>query len=292
MLLVMLVRHVTTLPPGFPVPLHWLTVIGIAGLTLDATPTEQATVAPPPFAEPLHWVTVAPVVVAGKGLQFTVPPPPPPEPTHWLTVAAVTGCAPAASALMLFVMVTSQVIGCAASLSELLHWRTTVTRLVELVVNVPFGDEQGPRAHCRVTVVVELVVVPLTVLTTVTVHFIPVVAPSALEPWPLHWSMAMGAALAGPAGTIKPASENALRTATKLSRIVRRVNRRGKPTTWDVPIVRIKQQFNSNFDQKYYNRNNPLSVRVTLLTPRERRGLARAPRPSPPPTDPPPGRSV
>ena len=48
------VRHVTTDPPGFPVPLHWLTVIGIAGLTVEAVPTAQAIVPPPPLAEPLH----------------------------------------------------------------------------------------------------------------------------------------------------------------------------------------------------------------------------------------------
>ena len=182
MLVVSVVRQVTTLPPGLPVPLHWLTVIGIARLILDAVPTEQATVAPPPFAEPLHWVTVAPVVEAGNGLQFTEPPPPPPEPTHWLTVAAVTGRARAASALMLFLMVTSQVIGCAASLSEPLHCVTVVTRLVDLVVKVPFGDEHGPRVHCRVTVVVELVFVPRMVFTTVTVHVSPVDAPSAAAP--------------------------------------------------------------------------------------------------------------
>jgi len=175
------------LPPGFPVPLHWLTLIGIAGLILDCVPTEQATVAPPPFAEPLHWVTVAVEVAAGKGLQFTVPPPPAPEPTHSLTVAAVTGCAPGASALTLFVIVTRHTIGWAESLSEPLHWLTNVTRLVEWLVNVPFPFGQGPREQCRVTVVVELVF-PLfvMVLTTVTVHLMPVVAPLALGPTPLH----------------------------------------------------------------------------------------------------------
>jgi hypothetical protein len=39
MLVASVVRHVTTLPPLLPVPLHWLTVIGIARLTLDAVPT-------------------------------------------------------------------------------------------------------------------------------------------------------------------------------------------------------------------------------------------------------------
>ena len=120
MLVVMEVRHVTMLPPGFPVPLHWLTLIGRAGLIVEGS-TVQRTVAPPPFADPLHWVTVAPVVLAGNGSQSVVPPPPCPEPLHWLTVAAVTGCAPGVSALMLFVILTVHVIGCAASLSESLH---------------------------------------------------------------------------------------------------------------------------------------------------------------------------
>lgn len=146
MLVVMVARHVTVLPPGLPVPLHWLTRIAMAGATFDV-PTAQSTVPPPPFAEPLHWVTVAPDVVAGNGEQLTVPPPPPPEPTHWFTVAAVTGDAPGVSELMLFVTVTVQVIGCAASLSELLHCVTSVTRSTELLENVPLPDGQGSSEH-------------------------------------------------------------------------------------------------------------------------------------------------
>ena len=186
MFVTILVSHVTTLPPGFPVPLHWLTVMGMAGLILDVEPTVQRTVPPPPLPEPLHWVTVAPVVVAGNGSQSTVPPPPVPEPTHWLDVAAVTGVAPGVSALMLLVIVTRQVIGCAESLSEPLHWVTSVTRLVECVVNVPLPGGHGPSKHCRVTVVVELLVPPLMVLTTVTVQVMAVVAPIALGPTLLH----------------------------------------------------------------------------------------------------------
>ena len=166
--------------------LHWLTLIGIARLIFDAEPTVQCTVAPPPFADPLHWVTVALVVVAGKGAQFTVPPPPWPEPTHWLEVAAATGFAPGVSALMLFVIVTRQVIGCAASLSEPLHWSMLVTKLVELLVNVPFPGGHGPSEHWRVSVVLELVVPPLIVLTTVTVQVIAVVAPVGPGPMLLH----------------------------------------------------------------------------------------------------------
>ena len=59
-------------------------------------------------------------------------------------VAAVTGLAPGVSALMLFVMVTSQVIsGGAASFPELLHWATLVTRSGELVVTEPFPGGQA-----------------------------------------------------------------------------------------------------------------------------------------------------
>src|ERR1035437_8998311 len=92
---------------------------------------------------------------------------------------------------MLFVTFTVQLIAWAASLSELLHWLMEVTRLMESVVNVPLGAEQGPSVHSRVTVVAEYVVGPLIVLTTLTVHFIAVVAPWAAGPWPLHWSTAM-----------------------------------------------------------------------------------------------------
>jgi hypothetical protein len=67
MWVVMAVSHFTTVPPLLPVPLHWLTVIGIAGLIVESEVTVQFTVPPPPLAEPLHSVTVALVVVAGKG---------------------------------------------------------------------------------------------------------------------------------------------------------------------------------------------------------------------------------
>jgi hypothetical protein len=195
MLVMKLAVQVTPEPPTFPVPLHWLTVIGIAALTLDLGSTVQFTVPPPPLAEPLHWVTVAPGA-AGMGLQFTVPPPPVPEPTHWLTATAPSCPARGVLALMLFMMLTLQLIVCAASLSELLHWLTAVTRLADCVVYVPFGVEQGPSVQNRVTVVVELVALPLTVLTTVTVHFRAVVAPSGPGAWPLHWSITMVAAWA------------------------------------------------------------------------------------------------
>jgi hypothetical protein len=196
MLVVMLVRHVTVLPPPFPVPLHWLMEIGSAGLIVDGS-TVQRTVPPPPFADPLHWVTVAPVVVAGNGSQSTVPPPPPPEPTHWLTVAAVTGCAPGVSALMLFVILTVQVVVFPPSLAELLHWRTSVMRSEEVVVNEPLPGAHGSLAHNRVTVTVELVTPLLIVLTTVTVQVMDVTAPPGPGPWLLHWSTAMLAARAG-----------------------------------------------------------------------------------------------
>jgi hypothetical protein len=206
MLVMKLAVQVTAEPPTFPVPLHWLTVIGIAALTLDRGSTVQLTVPPPPLAEPLHWVTVAPEA-AGRGAQFTVPPPPVPEPTHWLTATAPTCLAPGVLALMLFMMLTLQLMVCAASLSELLHWLTAVTRLADRVVYVPFGVEQGPSVQNRVTVVVELVALPLTVLTTVTVHFSAVVAPSGPGAWPLHWSITMVAAWAS-VGSARAPTEN------------------------------------------------------------------------------------
>ena len=146
-------KQVTTLPPAFPVPLHWFTVTGTAGLTTDSGATVQCTVPPPPVAEPLHWVTVAPVVVAGKGAQFTVPPPPVAEPTHWLTVAAVIGCAAVVPELMLFVYVTVQVMRCPVSLFEPLHWFTLVTIAVELLTKVPFPGAHGPSRQVLVSAV-------------------------------------------------------------------------------------------------------------------------------------------
>jgi hypothetical protein len=61
-----------------------------------------------------------------------------------------------------------------------------VTRLVDLVVNVPLPGEHGPSEQWRVTVVVEPRLVPLMVLTTVTVQVSPVVAPDGLALTLLH----------------------------------------------------------------------------------------------------------
>ena len=147
-----------------------------------------------------------------------------PEPTHWRAVEAVRGCASGVFARMMFVMLTLQLIACAASLSELLHCRTTVTRAVDWVVNVPFGVEQGPSVHSRVTVVVELAAVPLIVLTTATVHLNTVVAPLVSGPWPLHWSTTMVAACAA-LGRASPAIEKA---PVSITRAVTRVRHRGR----------------------------------------------------------------
>ncbi|MBC7560731.1 MAG: hypothetical protein H7270_15600 [Dermatophilaceae bacterium] len=204
-LVIRLASHDTTDPPGFPVPLHWLTLTGIARLTFDAGSTAQSTVPAPPLAEPLHWVTVAAPAVAGKGVHRVLAGTP--EPTHWLVLALVRGFAFGVPALMLLVMRTSQLIVCAASLSELLHCCTVLTTELERVVNVPFGVEQGPSVHSRVTVVVELLVGPSIVLTTVTVHLIPVEAPSAFGPCPLHWSTTIVEARAM-SGMNTPAREN------------------------------------------------------------------------------------
>jgi hypothetical protein len=154
------------------------------------------------------------VVEAGYGLQTSGPrpayrPPPVPVPTHWLTVA-VSVEAPGVPALMLFVTVTVHVTsGGAASLAEPLHWVMLVTRLVELVVNVPLPGEHGPSEQWRVTVVVEPRLVPLIVLTTVTVQVSPVVAPDGLALTPLHWSMLVVAAYAGSAAAPAQASVDA-----------------------------------------------------------------------------------
>jgi hypothetical protein len=51
---VILVEHVSRVPPLLPVPLHWLTRTGIAALTLDVGDTEQTAAEPPPVTEPLH----------------------------------------------------------------------------------------------------------------------------------------------------------------------------------------------------------------------------------------------
>ena len=223
MVVTILAVQLTADAPGFPVPLHWLTVIGIARLTWELGSTEQRTAAPPPLPEALHWVTVA-AVVAGEGWQLNTPPPPLPEATHWLTVEAVRGCAPGVFARMMFVMLTLQLIACAASLSELLHCRTTVTRPVDWVVNVPFGVEQGSSVHSRVTVVVELVDVPLVVLTTATVHRKAVVAPLVPGPWLLHWSTTMVAAWAA-VGKTSPAMPNAPVSIIRTVTMVRHVGR-------------------------------------------------------------------
>jgi hypothetical protein len=51
---VILVEHVSRVPPLLPVPLHWLTRTGTAALTLDVGDTEQTAAEPPPVTEPLH----------------------------------------------------------------------------------------------------------------------------------------------------------------------------------------------------------------------------------------------
>jgi hypothetical protein len=237
MLVVMLVEHVTTVPPGLPVPLHWLTATGIAGLTAESEATSQSTVPPPPLPEPLHCVTVASVVVAGKGEQSTVPPPPVPEPAHWLTVAGVTDSAPGVPALMLFVMVTTHLIGCAASLPDPLHWLTAVTRSVELVTNVPFPGAQGSREHCRVMVTVELVESPLMVLTTVTMQVIRVVAPPGPGPTSLHWSTATFAAWAAGGGTANTATDKARVSTTSGIATTRDAPARPDPRVGRVVVV-------------------------------------------------------
>ena len=110
--------------------------------------------------------------------------------------------------------------GGAASLADPLHWVTLVTRLRELVVNVPLPGAHGVSEHCRCTVTVELVrPLALMVLTTVTVHVMPVVAPEGPALRLLHWLTVTFAAWAGAVSTVSPASENPLTTTTTASRM-------------------------------------------------------------------------
>jgi hypothetical protein len=64
------------------------------------------------------------------------------------------------------------------------------------------------------------VVVPLIVLTTLTVHFIAVVAPPTPGPWPLHWSTTMVEAWAV-VGRTNPAMDNALVSSIRAITIAR-----------------------------------------------------------------------
>ena len=256
-------------PPGFPVPLHWLTRTGIAGLTTDSESTVHRTPPPPPLPEPLHWVTVAPVVFAGKGSQSMKPPPPVPEPTHWFEVAADTGWAPGVPALMRLMIVTRQVMGWAASLSDPLHWFTLVTSCVELLVKVPLPGAQGPSVHSLVRVVVDPRVEPLIVLTTTTVHVIPVVAPSGPGPCPLHCS-SVGAAWAAGAVRVSCTAPKAAVTAIK----ARTSARRGRPKSRtadrgvdDMGADDLHEDVSSSSGQpgtQYLRGNNGMSSPTTL----------------------------
>ncbi len=118
------------------------------------------------------------------------------------------------SALMLLVMVTLQTILSPPTFAELLHWLTVVTRSVELMTKVPLPPGQGSMAQFRCSVVTELVMPPLMVLTIVTSHSTTVEAPPGPGPMPLHWNCD-GAAEAGAASRINATKENAVeRTAT------------------------------------------------------------------------------
>ena len=124
-------------------------------------------------------------------------------------------------------------------MAELLHWVTRVTRLVDLLVKVPLPPGHGPRVHLRVTVVVEPVLAPLIVLTTVTVQVNPVVAPVGLPLRPLHWLTPMVAALAEEGGRTIPAVDNAPMPTARAITIVRSVSRRGEAWVWDISVVFI-----------------------------------------------------
>jgi len=98
----------------------------------------------------------------------------------------------------------------------------TVTRSAELVVvEGVFPPGQGSSVHCRETVTVELVTPPLMVLTTVTVHAMPVVAPAGPGPTLLHWSTVISAARALLGASVRPANEKAAVSASTSSRAAR-----------------------------------------------------------------------
>jgi hypothetical protein len=99
-------------------------------------------------------------------------------------------------------------------LSEPLHCVTCVTRLVDLVVNVPSPGEHGANEHFRVTVVVELRWPRWIVLTTVTVQVIPVVAPCAPGPTLLHWVTVRDEAAAAGGARANPGRHRALTNPT------------------------------------------------------------------------------
>ena len=152
-------------------------------------------------------------------------------------MAAVTGSAPGAPALMLFVTVTVQVMsGGAASLPEPLHWVMSVTRSDELVVNEPFPGGHGSREHCRTTVTVEDVAPVLeTVLTTVMSQVMPVVAPMGPPLRLLHWPSATLAALAGDVVDARPATENPATSRSASAHDAQR-GTGGRP---DIGVVRV-----------------------------------------------------
>src|SRR3954470_8104963 len=82
----MFAEQMTSAPPPFVEPLHWLIVTKPDACAPLAVHVNSTSV--PPFADPLHCVMSAPLVVAGKGSHPVVIPPP--DPTHWFTVASTT----------------------------------------------------------------------------------------------------------------------------------------------------------------------------------------------------------
>jgi hypothetical protein len=130
MLVVMVVEHVTVLPPPFSEPLHWSTVTGNAALVVpDAV---QAMNPPPPVPDPLHCVTTGEPWPLGRHAVMLVPPPPP-DPLHWSRVKAVA--AAGEGPLMLLTMLTEHVVVLPPTLSDALHWCTALMTSVELTVS-------------------------------------------------------------------------------------------------------------------------------------------------------------
>ncbi|HYM14249.1 MAG TPA: hypothetical protein VEZ14_01665 [Dehalococcoidia bacterium] len=121
--------QVTSAPPPFAEPLHWLIVGTVPFVLAGATLHLTRSVPPPPFPELLHcWICAEVLFGVDAGMQTVVGcvPPPCPEPMHWLIVTA-----PAPTGAP--VMITSHLTTAPPPLPEPLHWSIAVTGPVESV---------------------------------------------------------------------------------------------------------------------------------------------------------------
>ena len=222
MFVVIVVEHVTVLPPPFSEPLHWSTVTGNASFTVpDAVQTMNP---PPPVPEPLHWVTSGEPCELDWHAVMLVPPPPP-DPMHWLSSNAVD--ADGESVLTLFTMLTEHVVALPPTLSDPLHWCTALITSDELVVS----PVHPSRVQLRRTTTDEPLPDGLMVLTIEIEQFTESGAPSGPAPCALHCENDTVEADAGDsaacrATTLSPAAASAATPSRARSRAGRRANRR------------------------------------------------------------------